>query len=352
MCNKGFSEFEWEIRESRDGSKTLLLGGRYVHSSYNPLKHAQNMARELIRQAEEKGCDHMVIIGLGLGYIPKAMYECGFKKIIVWDPFPLMQKSFPVCSGEWLNEVTVVSEYSEFKREVSNFARTGSRPKLVIHPGYDIFCRLEHRLAVQTLDRIYNDVEGGTYVISRRSLDALERLPFLGTVKGLEGLFKGRRAVLVSPGPSLKQYVNVLKDDTDIVVFASLQSVYYLQQNGVKVNFIVCADPNDMSNFMNECSSAFDYILADTNADPRTLDREKERTCLFHIRCGQIHEMLWEQAGLPVIDEPTATVSEIMLLLSDYMGFDEITLSCESRPSSVMDLTCGERFSGHEPFQI
>lgn len=324
MINKGYSEFEWEIKQSRSGDLTLTLGGRAVYSSYEPIKYAENTARVLIEKALAESCDHIIIIGLGLGYLPRALYDAGFKRIIVWEPFPVMQKSFPICDGNWREAVVVVHEYREFEKAILRFAGKGSKPKLIIHPGYDIFCRLEYRLAVQTLERIYTTRNEESYVISQRALESLVRLPFLGTNREFEGAYKGRRAVLANPGPSLKQCVQVLKSADDSIVFASLQSASYLQKNGIKINCLVCADPKDMSPFTVECSDDFDAFFAETSIDAGTLDWKKNKTFLFHFKCGQVHEKLWEQAQLPVIEEPTSSVSEVMLLLADYMGFDEI----------------------------
>jgi hypothetical protein len=321
---KGYSEFEWEIRNSRDGDKTLLLGGRAVYSLHSPLKHAEDSALRLIKKTEEDGCDHIIMIGLGLGYLPRALYNSGFKKIIVWEPFPVMQGSFPVCDGEWRREITVVNEYNEFETAVAHFAKKGSRPKLIVHPGYNIFCRLEYRLACQTLEAIYNNCNMGSFIISTRTLESLVRLPFLGTVKEFKDAFRGKRAVLANPGPSLKQCIHVLKEINDTTIFASLQSAPYLQKNGVRVNFIVCADPKDMLPFTDECNDDFEAFFAETSVDPQSLDWKREKTFLYHFRCGQLHEMLWEQAQLPIIDDPVSSVSEVMLLLADYMGFSEI----------------------------
>jgi hypothetical protein len=107
-------------------------------------------------------------------------------------------------------------------------------------------------------------------------------------------------------------------------VFASLQAAPYLQKNGIRVNYLVCADPQDMSPFTAECHDDFDAFFAETSSNPATLDWKRDRTFLFHIQCGQVHEKLWRQSRLPMMDEPCSSVSEVMLLLADYMGFEEI----------------------------
>jgi len=324
MLTKGYSEFQWEITNSRSGEKNLLLGGRAVYSAYDPVEKTEITARRLNENAKNEKCDHIIIIGSGLGYLPRALYESGCKKIIIWEPFPVMQQSFPVCDGEWRDEVIIVNNYEDFRDNILLFARQGARPKLVVHPGYEIFCRLEHRLAVQALDNIYNDQSEDRYTVSLRSLESLIRLPLLGSLKEFEGSFEGKRAVLANPGPSLKENINALKGMDDMIVFASLQSVSYLQSNGIRVNFIVCSDPKDMSPFIAECGDDFDAFFAESSIDPGSLDWKRDKTFLFHFKCGQIHEKLWREAQMPVIEEPTSTVSEAMLLLADYMGFKEV----------------------------
>jgi hypothetical protein len=324
MSEKGYRELEWEIRGSEHGDRTLLLGNRAVYSLFNPIEQVNSTAHEIIKRAREENCDHIIIIGLGLGYLPRALHNLGYKKIVVWEPFPIMQQSFPICGGQWQTSVNVVYNYSDFKQRVLLFAGKGAKPKLMVHPGYGIFCRLEYRLALQFLEKIYNDDKCAGYIVSKRALESLVRLPFLGTVKDFEGAYKGKKAILINPGPSLKQCISVLRDIDDSVIFASLQSAAFLQKNGIRTNFIVCADPKDMSPFLADCDDDFDAFFAETSVDPHTLDWKREKTYLIHFRCNQTHEILWEQSSLPIIEDPVSSVSEVMLLLANYMEFSEI----------------------------
>jgi hypothetical protein len=324
MSDKGFEEFEWEIREGRDGNKTLLLGGRAIYSTYRPVEHAESTARSLIEQAEKEKSDHLIIIGLGLGYLPRALYDLGCRNVVVWEPFPVMQKSFPVCGGKWEESVSIVNDYNSFEKKVMQVARKGAKPRLLVHPGYNTFCRLEHRQAITLLNKIYGATGEPKYIMSRRTLDTFAAMPFLSTVKDFRGVFRGKRAILVSPGPSLKSCIPVLKNVKNSIIFSALQSAPYLQKNGINPHFITCADPTDMGQLLNDCGSEFGVFLAESSCHPSTLEWNREKTFLFHFRCGQLHELLWEGACLPVIEDPVCTVSEVMLLLADYMGVDEI----------------------------
>lgn len=324
MHLKGYEEFEWEIRNSKKGDKTLLLGGRAVYSLRDPLEDAKKTAHSLIEKSYKENCDHIIIIGLGLGYLPRALHDSGFSRILVWEPFPVMQKSFAVCGGRWRESVAIVSNHKEFEERILNFTGKGAKPKLIVHPGYNLFCRLEHRLALQSLRNIYAHNTQRSYIVSRRSLETLVRLPFLNTIKDYENVFDGKKALLVNAGPSLKQGLDVLKRIDGCLIFASLQAAPLLQKSGIRVHFLVCSDPRDYTLYMKDCDDSFDAFFTETCSHPATLDWQRDKTRLFHLRSGQVHEMLWEEAGLPVFEGPAATVSEVMLLLADYMGFNEI----------------------------
>jgi hypothetical protein len=321
---QGFTEVAWEIRESKSGQPTLLLGNRAVYSLYDPLQDAHTLAGQLAAEMLRQQCDHLIIIGWGLGYLPQALVAAGVYKLIVWEPFPVMQQSFPPIMGEWREQVQLVHTCEEFSTRAKTMAIAGAKPKIVVHPGYGLFSQFEYQYALRVLAALYRPVAERKYSISQRSLEAVARLPYLGTIRDWAQAGAGQALTVVNPGPSLKDSLVALQQTPQRIVMASVQAAPFLQKNGIKVNFMVCAEPVDMLPFLNECSRDIDAFFVETSVDPQTAAWLPDRTFQFHFRCGYLQEMLWEQEHLPVFEDPMATVAEAMILLADSLGFAEV----------------------------
>lgn len=87
---------------------------------------------------------------------------------------------------------------------------------------------------------------------SRRWIDqAVRNIPLV--IKGkdlaeLDGRFNGRPAILVAPGPSLEKNIHLLKSVRGrAIVIAQLQAVRRLYKEGVRPDFIVVLDPQDLT---------------------------------------------------------------------------------------------------------
>ena len=101
MAECGFAELPWAIKPSKNnGIPTLYIDTLAILSAYDPQIAANRLAQQTLESVKTTKADHIIIIGMGLGYFPKALFTQGFEKIIVWDPFPEMQNSITLQPGE------------------------------------------------------------------------------------------------------------------------------------------------------------------------------------------------------------------------------------------------------------
>jgi hypothetical protein len=163
--------------------------------------------------------------------------------------------------------------------------------------------------------------------VSPRALDFLCRYPFVHIIDELRSRFEDQTAVVVSAGPSLHLANPALRDRSGGIVLAALQAVRPVTAAGVCIDFGVIADPRDYSEYIDGVSNPYQALLADSSVEPHMLDRAPESTYVFHLRSPHIHEQAWLADGQPVIDEPTATVSEVSLLLAHTLGARRIILA-------------------------
>lgn len=373
MHAAGIAEIEWAVEPSRAGPPVLEIGGRRVHSRYDPLAEAGSLARAADAAMRERRADALILIGVGLGYLPEALRRLGRSRLLLWDPFPRLTASLPAGSAR-AGDFPRVHGPEGFAGQVARLARQGARPHVIVHPGHEEICRFEARFAARELRRAFaadRSLRPEEAVVSRRSIDAILRLPGLATIAALEGALAGRTAIVAAPGPSLERALPALARRRTGVVIAAVQALRPLVEAGVRVDIAVAPDPREYSPYLegveglddvdrvdemesidgaggaggaervdrvrgadgwkggrlNAGGPGFGALLADTAADPGLLDRFRERCFLFHLRAPHLHHVVWEACGLPVIDEPFVSVSETALVLAHRLGARRFVLA-------------------------
>ncbi len=329
---KGLAELEWSFESSRSGQPVLKIGGRYIHSRYDPIREAQAIVTQVAAEIACEQATLIILLGSGLGYLPAAFTAGLDVPVLLWEPFPQISRHVSRSRESWQSQLTLVENSREFDSEIRQLIGRGIKPHIVIHPGYKEFVRFEARYILWCLRKYFQltrPLSIDEAVISKRSLDALERIPFLSAIDELDGCLAGHTAILVAPGPSshmVQPYLNGCRNRG--VVFAAIQSLRSLCEEGIPVDFAVAPDPQEYYTtiYLEGFRPEFTTLLADTSIDPTLLDLWKEKTFLFHLRTQHLHQIFWESCSLPVLDEPLISVSETMLVLAHNFGARQFVL--------------------------
>jgi len=351
---EGLAEVGWEVEPSRSGLPTLKIGGRYAESRYRPLESAAQTARSIIEDCQSTQADFVILIGAGLGYLIEALRCQGSPPLLVWEPFPALREAIDTMGvklpsvgapqghrkrrtkgqrgqsearvWKWPGgkSLRIVSGPADFDRALVEFTAHSGRPHLVIHPGYEVTSRFEARYAARAVRQRLGrrgPLELSQAVVSERSLRALRNLPFCGTVADLSEMLEGQTAIIASAGPSIRAASPLIAAREGGALLACVQALKPLAAAGAHIDFATCADPSDIFAACKvDPQLPFDALLADTSCEPQMIERRIDRSFLFHLRTPHVHQLAWEACGLPVIDEPCLTISEISLLLAHSFG--------------------------------
>jgi hypothetical protein len=329
MLSHGFSEIEWSLSPDKKGAMNLFLGGRAIHSTYDVMHHAQHSAQKIASTIKEKKHTTPIIIGLGIGLLPHHLHALGIHKGIIWDIFPAMSNHLPTPKDPWHKDFSIATSFSELCAAIKNDITPMLTPHVIIHPGYEPYCRMEYRLLLKHLRTIFPSSKPRTYedfVVNERSLQNLTLLPFTKPLHLLIEQCKGSHAFCISPGPSLTQCIPHLQQRRGGITFAALQALPLLQKNGIYVDFVVAADPNDMSPFIGDSTLDFGALLVDTAVHPSLLSWCPEKTFFFHLRSDSFHDLFLENLHNTTIETPVATISEVMFLLTELLHCGSTTL--------------------------
>ncbi|MFT4553190.1 MAG: hypothetical protein ACI9S8_001826 [Chlamydiales bacterium] len=329
MIKEGYDEIEWKVIEDSLGRPSLSIGHRAIHSTYDAEGQATRWAKSIISATVEKGCNSIVLLGLGMGYLPRALYNEGFKDVIVWDPFPKMRQHIPYHGGEWKDVIPVASSFDTLTQFIHKQAKPNTKPYVVIHPGYNHYCDLEYRQILQFLQgtfRVSPESKLDKIVVSHRALESITLTPFFPLIDSLRGHFDDEKAILVSAGPSLKPCLPFLRERKEGILFAAVQAVPLLQRAGIKINYVVISDPQDLRGMLTDCTLDFDGLIAEAAVHPTTLEWCPEKTYLFNLPSDHLHRYIWPPFRGTNIRAPISTVSETQVLLSLTLNFQSLLM--------------------------
>ena len=347
---RGLGTVAWTVELARSGHPTLLLGGssenlhgRPVHSCYDPVREAERTARAMLA-APDAGLPPMpaaaarspLLVGGGLGYLPRALRAQGAAPVVVLDPFPEITEALlraiprrsPLEESLELPDVHWVHTLPEAESLLAELLDRNLLPAVVAHPGYSELCRFELRWLARVLRRRLRrrGLDPSRTVVSSRGLGSLVRMAQLGSLAELDGLLRGRRVAVVSGGPSAAPFLPALRKRRGGVVMAAPQALPRLFESGVVPDVVVAPDPLASARLLAEVTTPPGVLLAEALVEPEVLGRWPERTFVFHIRSDQLPELAAEREARTVLDEPFATVSEAMVVLARELGARELAL--------------------------
>ena len=130
----------YEVKTARSGHEIPVVNGVHLHSIYNPLKEAENLAEAQLETLEKK--NEVLILGLGFGYHVNAIVEKLTEfhndnfSVIVIEP---NAQVFEECSALNLvnkKNVLVYSGFSssELYRDIDLIHFLLRKPAMVAHP--------------------------------------------------------------------------------------------------------------------------------------------------------------------------------------------------------------------------
>lgn len=186
---------------------------------------------------------------------------------------------------------------------------------------------------------------------SRRWIDqGLKNLPLFThgkNLKELDGLFKGRPAILIAPGPSLEKNIHLLKEAKGrAVLIAQLQSVRRLYKEGIQPDFVVVLDPQDLTaapfnNLEGVPDGFLTNLLVGVTCHPAVIRRFK--SVYYFGSGGGVDRWLQSQLSYSLLDLSGSTTAISCLRLALEWKCSPIVMV--GQDLSVAD---GRRYAGND----
>ena len=243
-----------KIVESKSGAPTLVIGERYLHSKYDPVKEAQ---REISAVAGDNPAV-LVILGTGLGYtITEALKILPNTKILAVESNPdiyrLMMENRQISESERIFFVVGKNRESNFEaitRCIDASAATCikyiSRLSVLDDKHYSEITEMIGKVAEMQIEGLNSMVRFGPlwWENSVRNYREWAELP---DASGWFGAFSKTPVFIFAAGPTLSDNLDLFADGEGGLRFAVDTAYPILVKAGIRVDAVFAVDAQKMT---------------------------------------------------------------------------------------------------------
>ncbi len=330
-----------EFLDAKNGQKTLRIGGRFMHSAYDPKAEADRWAKLQVEGKENPEKSMWVVLGCGLGYQIQALVDNGVRNIIVFEPEPLLTKyreqTFIRDRLDEQVQVLVTSDRSELREAFRARFPAAQGTRISIIPSYEkVFGDLLHDIRDELTGFVQEfRVSRYTYISAARSwlmltvqnLPAMVRLQSVGVLKSKA---RGWPAVIVSAGPSLDKNIHQLaKVQDQFLILCPSQTLKAAKAAGIKPDLVLVADSHNLSYHFDGCGPGdFSNLLIAAKCHPAVSKVPSGRTMFYYLPPNPLAEQIydWRGDGAGAALPTGASVSNIAMQLAISMEADPVIL--------------------------
>lgn len=271
---------EVSVLEAKSGDLVIAYNNRPLDDIINPIENSKNIWNKLVKNELTKN-DITLVFGLGLGYLFKRAYVSSNSRIIVYEPrieiirFVLEYVDFSEQFKE--QRIYMTDNEEECLRYLSEKYISKDKIEIVYSDIYlNLFSDDLLNLSQKIL-RLCESKKADILTISKLSkewiknnINNFKRMKNSRPLSLLKNIFAGKTALILAAGPSLKDNLDLIKQNrSKFVVFAVNKVLDYLIENEIEPNFLIAADAKWLKHTMKVDPEIFEKInlIPTTKAD-------------------------------------------------------------------------------------
>ena len=347
-----------EICKTQEGEYNLVYRGCCLHSQKGAIKEAKDIASKV----NEEENSIRVIFGLGLGYVVEEISNKIKKsKIIVYEPaLDIIHYVLSIAKIDSLykNNVFLCNDKETLAEYVLENTDNKSKMKLIYTKSYKEIFPNEFNEILQTIQTSQGQHSANVNTIIKKAPQALNNtyanlkkvlnLPYIMQYKDI---YKGKTALIISAGPSLKDNIETIKNNKDkFVIFCVNVAMEYVINSGIEPDFIIDIEAAGADYQYKDIDISNSYLILEPFSHYLKYDIQAKKVITYISKNNFLNG--WLRSGLEIDDnlETMGTVSYTALDCAYIMGFDKIILigqdlaykdgQCYAKGSRYEDLEC------------
>jgi hypothetical protein len=276
----------------------------------------------------------IVVFGLGMGQIPRAVRAMTHLPVLVYEPDPAVLRTVLEYGPLEIGNVPIVSGVADLTRLWRDFAARLVDVRVLTTPGYYAAYPAEVKAFVEAIPSLLQRVAISKATYQNRArvwvqdiIDNVELLTHSPPFLTLEGRYDGVPAFIIGAGPSLDRNIHLLEQAAHKgIVFATNSGAVSLAKRGIEPQVMCCIESIDASSklkdlfFIDRVVRGFSLAAA-----PDTLRTGRGPLMPVHEAIAQYNrplEDLTGYGGLPM----AGSVSTIATSLARVLGCSPLVL--------------------------
>ena len=334
----------YKIEKNKDGIITISKNSRYIHSKYN----INNECRKALENIN-KNKNLLILYGYGLGYILKYLLEN-------------INDYFNENTIKTLKIIAVIEDEVLFKYSYYNIYNTDSKNIFFIHKddsinyinqlidyksinGINLVLlpsltkeekdngNLFYTQILNIMEKEISNIFTNMYfenIWTKNIIFNSEYIKSSSDISIFKDVFKGLKALLICPGPTLKHSINIIKEKrNDFFIICVDTSYSVLCKHSIVPDFIVTVDGGFFNSldFVYEKSS-FPYLVMDMSCNkiiPKNIYNKTNFIRFTSIDNLGIIQYIQKFTKLSHLTTSN-TVATTMIDFAYYTGLDEVLL--------------------------
>lgn len=335
-------ELNFKTETAKNGELTLLFSRNqtpyYIHSKFNP-----GAESEKIIAKKNTAASHIVILGLGLGYLVEKVMETKqkFARVLLIEPEPEIIKH-SLKTLHWKKLLNHPDFFYVFSSDLNEISRMVHSFINIIHFDTTEFIELPSETRIfnafftKAGEIIRNDIKTSLYDFKTRLAESymlprnvLKNLPWILKTRPtahLKNCFPNTPGFIVSAGPSLDKNVLHLKKLKNRAVLISVDTAMKpLLKRSIQPHFTAIGDPSH-KNYLHIQGTENElehFIAAEASIAHQVFRDFHEKT--FTLSVGKPIVRMIEENSEPLGElEAWGSVISIALELAVFMGLNPI----------------------------
>ena len=324
-----------QLAQNENQEFNLIFNQIPLHSTIN----AQEEAKEICKKIENKNDKNAlrIIYGLGLGYLADEFSNALEGKILIYEPNLDILKfvlSIARIDAIFKKNVILLNTLQDLENEISKSLNSESKISISFLNSYKNLFFDDIKKTFDSAQNLQKEYFGNrnTLIKSapraiRNSFCSITKIFKNPNISDLKDIYKNKTAVILSAGPSLRDNIELIKNNQDkFVIFALNPTIKMLQQHEIKPDFIVDIESSYTKEQFNTIDPKDYYFILEGFAHYSIHRFETKKT--FNYLSNNNFLNPWIRDCLKLNDnlETFGTVSYTALMSAFIMGFKKIIL--------------------------
>lgn len=347
------------IIKTQKDEYNLVYNSILIHNNNGAQEEAFNISSKVTSAKNSL----RIIYGLGLGYLPDEMAKdiVPESNIIIYEPkFEILKFVLSIAQIDALynKNVYLCADKEAFSNLVSKLVNKETKMTISFLPSYknlfydDIIEVL--KLAQRTqglLNAQQNTYKTMAAVSLKNQFNNLASIFKTPLVTQLADIYKGKTALILSAGPSLKENIQLIKENKDkFIIFAVNVTLKLLAQYEIEPDFVVAVEPCSSTDHFSKTNVEKTYAILETFVASSVYNQNFKKKFTYVSKNNYINpwirRLLKEEANINTY----GTVSYTALVSAVLMGFNKIIVcgqdlafkngECYAKGSQFDELEC------------